>query len=80
MFPLCLTRGTSYTGWELPPHVPSEAKDHLVSLSVDKWLPPALACFHQSEKILREYVEKNIVTHFSQFKALEQHMRYVLDA
>lgn len=73
-------RRASYTGWELPRHIPSEAQDHLISLSVRQWLPPALTCFHWSETVLREYVDKNIGKHFGQFKALERHMRYVSTA
>lgn len=73
---LLLIRFASYTGWELPGHIPSEAKDHLISLSVDQWLPPALQCFHESQAVLRGYVDMNIGLHFGQFKALKRHMRY----
>ncbi|KZT64693.1 hypothetical protein DAEQUDRAFT_717652 [Daedalea quercina L-15889] len=67
-----------FTGWELPRHIPHEAKEHFISLSVNKWLPPAILCFQGSGAILDAHIENNIKKHFGQFKDLERHMTTII--
>ncbi|TFY57803.1 hypothetical protein EVJ58_g6800 [Rhodofomes roseus] len=62
------------TGWQLPPHIPYEAKERLIGLSVDKWPAPAAACYERIRGLSREYIDSNVHDHFGQFKPLESYI------
>ncbi|KAH9840532.1 P-loop containing nucleoside triphosphate hydrolase protein [Rhodofomes roseus] len=62
------------TGWQLPPHIPYEAKERLIGLSVDKWPAPAAACYERIRVLSREYIDSNVRDHFGQFKPLESYI------
>ncbi|KAH9917729.1 P-loop containing nucleoside triphosphate hydrolase protein [Fomitopsis serialis] len=69
-----------FIGWEMPPAIPREAKEYLIGLSVNQWLGPALLCFKECTAILHRYIDKHIVKHFGDFKALENYMRPIIMA
>lgn len=69
-----------FIGWEMPPAIPREAKDYLIGLSVNQWLGPALLCFKECTTILHRYIDKHIVKHFGDLKALEHYMRPIIMA
>lgn len=65
------------TGWELPHHIPYEAKERLLGQSMEHWPSAARACFELLAKDLKGCVLKELEKHFGRFPALEQHARYV---
>ncbi|KAI0327159.1 hypothetical protein GY45DRAFT_1309181 [Cubamyces sp. BRFM 1775] len=66
------------TGWELPHHIPYEAKERLLGYSTEDWLSAARACFDLIARDLKECVLKELGEHFGRFPPLEQHARQMI--
>ncbi|KAI0665083.1 P-loop containing nucleoside triphosphate hydrolase protein [Cubamyces menziesii] len=66
------------TGWELPHHIPYEAKERLLGQSMEHWPSAARACFELLAKDLKGCVLKELEKHFGRFPALEQHARQLV--
>ncbi|KAH9901115.1 P-loop containing nucleoside triphosphate hydrolase protein [Cubamyces lactineus] len=66
------------TGWELPHHIPYEAKERLLGYPTENWPSAARACFELIAKDLKGCILKELEKHFGRFPALEQHARQLI--
>ncbi|KAF8873241.1 P-loop containing nucleoside triphosphate hydrolase protein [Infundibulicybe gibba] len=67
-------------GWELPGFVPFDATKDLVARFTSLWREPSLSCLDDIFATTSAFVDTLLVSHFGQFKPLENHIRSLTNA